>query len=178
MNEWQERGLSLVVGSLEPRAGSLRIGPGTRVGYYAQEDETLDGWLDRTPIDLVRGVTPMTEEAAVGLLLRFLFSYEQLRQPIRVFSGGERSRLQLARLMLARPNLLVLDEPTNNLDIPSAEVLEETIGEYDGAVFVVSHDRYFLDRVVDRIAELGPGGVTEYTGGYTDYLEEKLGRQM
>ncbi len=120
----------------------------------------------------------MSEEAAVGLLMRFLFSYEQLRQPIGVFSGGERSRLQLARLMLTRPNLLVLDEPTNNLDIPSAEVLEETIGEYDGAVFVVSHDRYFLDRVVDRIAELGPGGVTEYTGGYTDYLEEKLGRQM
>ena len=170
--------LSLVVGSLEPRAGTLRIGPGTRVGYYAQEHETLDGWLDRTPIDLVRGVTPMTEEAAVGLLMRFLFSYEQLRQPIGVFSGGERSRLQLARLMLTRPNLLVLDEPTNNLDIPSAEVLEETIGEYDGAVFVASHDRYFLDRVVDRIAELGPCGVTEYRGGYTDYLEERLGRQI
>jgi ATP-binding cassette subfamily F protein 3 len=81
--------------------------------------------------------------------------------------------LQLARLVLTRPNLLLLDEPTNNLDIPAIEVLEETLEEFVGTVLVISHDRYFLDRVVDRVLELRDGRLTEYTGGYTDYLAER-----
>ncbi len=116
----------------------------------------------------------MSEGAGVAFLLKFLFRYEQVRQPIRTLSGGERSRLQLASLVLEKPNLLLLDEPTNNLDIPSAEVLESALEDFEGAIFVISHDRYFLDRVVDRVAVLGAENLSEYAGGYTDYLEESL----
>jgi ATP-binding cassette subfamily F protein 3 len=161
----------LVLGRLAPIEGSIAIGPSTRVGYYAQQHETLDAWLDRTPLERVRDVAPMTEGAAVSFLLKFLFRYEQVRQPIRTLSGGERSRLQLAALVLERPNLLLLDEPTNNLDIPSAEVLEGALDGFEGAIVVISHDRYFLDRVVDRVAVLEAGDLTEYAGGYTDYHE-------
>ncbi len=101
----------------------------------------------------------------------FLFTYDQMQQPIGKLSGGERSRLQLAKLVLERPNLLLLDEPTNNLDIPAIEVLEETLDEFVGTVLVISHDRYFLDKVVDNIVELRDGQLTSFIGGYTDYLE-------
>ncbi len=87
-----------------------------------------------------------------------------MTQPIAKLSGGERSRLQLAKLVLERPNLLILDEPTNNLDIPSIEVLEATLEEFEGTVLVISHDRYFLDQVVDRVIELNDGQLTEFTG--------------
>jgi len=97
-------------------------------------------------------------------------------QRVASLSGGERSRLQLARLMLQGANCLVLDEPTNHLDIASAEVLERALAEYDGTVIVISHDRYFLDRVVDRIVEVSDGGITLYSGGYSDYLEQKARR--
>jgi ATPase subunit of ABC transporter with duplicated ATPase domains len=95
-----------------------------------------------------------------------------MQQPIGKLSGGERSRMQLAKLVLERPNLLVLDEPTNNLDIAAIEVLETTLDEFVGTVLVISHDRYFLDKVVDRIVELSVGELTEFIGGYTDYLAE------
>jgi ATPase subunit of ABC transporter with duplicated ATPase domains len=142
-----------------------------RVGYYAQEQETLDPREDL--ISCIRNAAPLSREAAVAFLLRFLFSYDQMQQPIGKLSGGERSRLQLARLVLQRPNLLLLDEPTNNLDIPAIEVLEETLNEFVGAVLVISHDRYFLDQVVDRVVELRGGRLTEFVGGYTDYLAER-----
>ncbi|MBW2279842.1 MAG: ABC-F family ATP-binding cassette domain-containing protein [Deltaproteobacteria bacterium] len=163
--------LRLVLGVLEPAAGRIRIGPSTRVGYYAQEHETLDAWLDRTLLDRVRDAAPMTQDAAVAFLLKFLFSYEQVRQPIGTLSGGERSRLQLACLVLEKPNLLLLDEPTNNLDIRSAEVLEEALDDFEGSVLAISHDRYFLDRAVDRVVALEDASLREYAGGYTDYLE-------
>lgn len=158
---------------LEPESaqcGEIKIGPSSQIGYYAQEQETLDP--HQTPLAEIRNVAPMSESAAVAFLTRFLFSYDQVRSPIRLLSGGERSRLQLARMVLARPNLLILDEPTNNLDIASIEVLEETLEEFVGTMLVVSHDRYFLDRTVDRIIELRDGGLTEYLGGYTDYIED------
>jgi ATPase subunit of ABC transporter with duplicated ATPase domains len=94
-----------------------------------------------------------------------------VRGKVANLSGGERSRLQLAKLVVARPNLLLLDEPTNNLDIASIEVLEETLDEFVGTVLVVSHDRYFLDQIVDRTIELRDGHLSEYLGGYTDYLD-------
>jgi ATP-binding cassette subfamily F protein 3 len=151
--------------------GEIRMGPSIQIGYYAQEQETLDNNQDL--ITAIRQTAPLSQEAAVAFLLRFLFSYDQMRQPIGKLSGGERSRLQLARLVLTRPNLLLLDEPTNNLDIPAIEVLEETLEEFVGTVLVISHDRYFLDRVVDRVIELRDGRLTDYTGGYTDYLAER-----
>ncbi len=161
----------LVLGELEPQGGSIRVGPSTRIGYYAQEHQTLEAWLDRTLLALVRDTQPMTEAAGVAFLLRFLFSYEQARRPVSSLSGGERSRLQLACLVLERPNLLLLDEPTNNLDIASAEVLERALDEFEGAILVISHDRYLLDRVVDRVLVVEQGSLTGYTGGYSDYLE-------
>lgn len=152
-------------------SGQIKIGPSSKIGYYAQEHETLD--YGQTPLDFIRQSAPVSQEVAVAFLYKFLFTYEQVQQPIGQLSGGERSRLQLARLVLDKPNLLLLDEPTNNLDIPSIEVLEETLDEFVGTVLVISHDRYFLDKVVDRVVELRNGRFTEFLGGYTDYLEEQ-----
>jgi ATP-binding cassette subfamily F protein 3 len=160
----------LLLGELTPLDGEIKIGPSTRVGYYAQEHQTLDAWRDKTPLDFIRDVSPTSEGAAVAFLLKLLFTYEQVRLPIGSMSGGERSRLQLAALMLQRPNLLLLDEPTNNLDIPASEALETALEDFDGALVVISHDRYFLDRVVDQVAELDDGALREYAGGYTEYL--------
>jgi len=160
----------LILGELQPLDGIVKIGPSCRVGYYSQEHQTLADWLHRSPLDLVRDIQPMAEGSAVSFLLKFLFKYEQLRLPIGGFSGGERSRLQLACLVLQKPNLLLLDEPTNNLDIPSVEVLESALEDFEGAILAISHDRYFLDRSVDRVVELSSSGLREYIGGYTDYL--------
>lgn len=158
---------------LDPEAisdGQIKIGPSSKIGYYAQEHETLDD--DQTLIDAIRLTAPVSRETAVAFLHKFLYTYDQMQQPIGKLSGGERSRLQLARLVLEKPNLLILDEPTNNLDIHSIEVLEETLEEFVGTVLVISHDRYFLDKVVDRVVELRNGRLTEFIGGYTDYLAE------
>ncbi len=167
----------LILGEMEPLEGIVRLGPSTRVGYYAQRHETLAAWAARTPVELVRDAQPMTEGAAVQWLLRFAFSYEQARQPIASFSGGERSRLQLLALVLGRPNLLLLDEPTNNLDIASADVLEGALQEFEGAILTISHDRYFLDRLCTRIVELEDGALHAYSGGYSDHLAQKAARQ-
>lgn len=166
----------LILGELEPLAGEIRLGPSVRVGYYSQEHQTLGDWLARTPLDLVRHLKPMSEGDGVAFLVKMLFRYEQTRQPIGTLSGGERSRLQLAGLMLQQPNLLLLDEPTNNLDIPSVEALERALDDFEGALLVISHDRMFLDRVVDQIVELENGALTAYPGGYSDYLAYKAGR--
>jgi len=162
--------LKLVLGELQPVAGDIVVGPSVRVGFYSQEHQTLAGWLERTPLDLIRNMQNSSESNAVNFLLRMAFSYEQTRRPIRTLSGGERSRLQLARVMLRQPNLLLLDEPTNNLDIPSVEVLESALDEFNGTMLIVSHDRYFLDQTVGRVVELRAGELTEYIGGYTEYL--------
>jgi ATP-binding cassette subfamily F protein 3 len=162
----------IILGQESPTGGEVKIGPSVRVGYYAQEHETLDDGC--TLIDTVRRAAPMSEEAAVSFLGRFQFSYEQARGLVGNLSGGERSRLQLALLMLSDANFLLLDEPTNNLDIPSAEVLEEALSDFEGTVLVISHDRYLLDRVVDRVVELEDGTLTEYVGGYSDYQEAKV----
>ena len=151
--------------------GEIKIGPSVRIGHYAQEHETLDP--DKTLIEEVRQVKPMSEEQAVRFLGRFLFPYEMVRNCVRDLSGGEQSRLQLAKIMLSDANFLLLDEPTNNLDLPSCEVLENTLDDFEGTVLVISHDRYFLDRVVGRIVELENGNLTEYPGDYTYYSEKK-----
>ena len=161
----------LILGEGTPSGGQIKIGPSVEIGYYAQEHETLD--YRRTLIDTVRQVAKLSEDRAVRFLGRFLFSYEQSRGLVASLSGGERSRLQLALLTLSDANFLLLDEPTNNLDIPSAEVLEDALTDFEGAVLIISHDRYFLDRVVERIVELDEGTLTEYLGGYSDYQAAK-----
>ena len=159
--------LRLILGREEPTLGEIKIGPSVKVGYYAQEHETLD--FDQTVIDTVRLAGNMSESHAVSLLIRYLFTYQQATQKVRSLSGGERSRLQLALLVLSGANFLLLDEPTNNLDIASAEVLENALDEFNGTVLVISHDRYFLDRTVNRIFELKDSVISEYIGGYSDY---------
>ena len=118
----------------------------------------------------------MVDRELFGLLGRFLFTPEDAKKKISQLSGGEKARVQVAKLMMRGANFLLLDEPTNNLDIPASEILENALADYDGTVLVISNDRYFLDNVVDRIAELDDGGITEYLGNYTYYLEEKARR--
>lgn len=165
--------LRLILGELAPLAGEVKLGPSIRIGYYSQEHQTLDAWLERTPLVLIRNIQNSSESTAVNFLLRMAFSYEQVRQPIRTLSGGERSRLQLALVMLRQPNLLLLDEPTNNLDIASVEVLEDALDDFVGTVLIVSHDRYFLDQTVDRLVEIRAGALRDFQGGYTEFLEAR-----
>jgi ATP-binding cassette subfamily F protein 3 len=161
----------IILGQEIPTGGEIIIGPSVETGYYAQEHETLD--YERTLIDTVRYATACSESDAVAMLGRFLFTYDQAGEPIASLSGGERSRLQMLLLTLSGPNFLLLDEPTNNLDITSAEVLEDALEDFEGTLLVISHDRYFLDRVVTRIVELQDGGLREYLGNYNDYEEAK-----
>jgi ATP-binding cassette subfamily F protein 3 len=163
--------LRLILGTEQPTSGEIYLGPSVKMGYYAQEHETLD--FDQNLIETVRRASPMSEPNAVAFLLRYLFTYPQMTQKIGLLSGGERSRLQLALLVLSGANFLLLDEPTNNLDIASAEVLENALEEFVGTVLVISHDRYFLDRTVQRIVELKNGRLNEYIGGYSDYAERQ-----
>jgi ATP-binding cassette, subfamily F, member 3 len=160
--------MRLLLGKEKPDAGEIRIGPSVKVGYYAQEHETLD--FNQTVLDAVRYGGNMSESRAVSFLLGYTFTYQQCQQKIGELSGGERSRLQLALLVLSGANFLLLDEPTNNLDIASAEVLENALGEFVGTVLVISHDRYFLDRTVDRILTIEDGQLVGHLGGYSDYL--------
>jgi len=156
-----------ILGQEQPSAGTVTLGPSIRTGYYAQEHETLDP--KRSLIDHLRYAAGISEESAMRTLLKFAFTYDQARRPAGDLSGGERSRLQLARIVLSGANFLLLDEPTNNLDIRSAEILEEALDAFDGAILVISHDRYFLDRVVGRIALLDDGTVSIHEGGYSEH---------
>jgi ATP-binding cassette subfamily F protein 3 len=162
----------MILSEVTPSSGTITLGPSVKIGYYAQEHQTLD--YEKTLIDTVRYAAPLSEGEAVAFLGRFLFSYDQSRGQVSSLSGGERSRLQMALLMLSGANFLLLDEPTNNLDISSAEVLEESISEFDGTVLIISHDRYFLDRVVNKILDIDSGKLVEYLGNYSDHLEHKI----
>lgn len=161
----------LLAGGLTPTWGEVWHGPSIDIGYYAQNSDTLDSSL--TLVDTVRHARPMYEEQAVAFLGRFLFDYRMAWQRAGELSGGERSRLRLALLMLGGANCLVLDEPTNHLDIASAEVLEAALTEFDGTILVISHDRYFLERVTDRVVEVADGGLQTFDGGYGAYLEAR-----
>jgi ATP-binding cassette subfamily F protein 3 len=155
----------LLAGDLAPTEGERWAGPSIVVDHLTQTAEELPA--DKTPIELVRAAKPVGEGEAVGMLVKFLFDYEQLRRPVGSMSGGERTRLRCLLLMLSRANCLVLDEPTNHLDIPAVETLEGALEGYDGTVIAVSHDRYFLDRIADRIVEVRDGDVRAYDGGFS-----------
>jgi len=164
----------LLLGQEAPTEGDVWVGPSIHLGHYAQQHDTLDAAI--TPLHFIRTLRPMREQEAVGFLGKFLFTYIQVQAPIGALSGGEKSRLQLARLMLGGENCLLLDEPTNHLDIASTEVLEDALSRYDGTVIAISHDRYFLDRICTQIYELADGELTVYAGGYSEYVVEKARR--
>ena len=160
--------MRMLLGEEQADRGEIILGPSVKIGYYAQEHENLDP--AQTLIEAVRFTAPLSEERAVAFLRRYLFGYRQASQYVGELSGGERSRLQLALLVLSGANFLLLDEPTNNLDIASAEVLEEALADFVGSVLVISHDRYFLDRTVQRLLVAGSGRLAAFAGSYTDYL--------
>ncbi|MFN8472098.1 MAG: ABC-F family ATP-binding cassette domain-containing protein [Anaerolineae bacterium] len=161
----------LVLGREQPTWGTIKMGPSVDVSYYSQEHQTLN--YDATPLQEVRSMKALYEKEAYNYLGRFLFNFEMAQQPVRTLSGGEKARLQIAKMILSPANFLLLDEPTNNLDIPACEVLEDALQDYKGTTLIISHDRYFLDRVCTRIVELRSGRLIEYLGNYTYYLEKK-----
>jgi ATP-binding cassette subfamily F protein 3 len=158
----------MILGEEAPTRGTLRLGPSINVGYYAQEHETLD--LAATPLETVRKVKPLTEQQALSALVGMLFDRDDAMNRIGALSGGEQARLQVALLILSGANLLVLDEPTNNLDMGSVEALERALLDFPGAIVTISHDRYFLDTICTRIIEVRDGVVRDFPGGYSSYV--------
>ena len=157
---------------LPPTCGTVKIGASVVTGYYAQEQETLP--FESTPLDFVRRLKQMTESQAIAFLRTLLFSLDDMHTPIAALSGGEKSRLQIARLRLTNANFLLLDEPTNNLDIASIDVLEDALDEFEGTILTVSHDRYFLDKIATKIVALDyHGHVRVYPGNFSYYEEHK-----
>ena len=153
----------------EPSSGGeIVLGPSVAVGFYAQEHETLTP--EMTLIETIRDAVPYSEEKAVAFLKNFLFTYAQCQSKVGTLSGGERSRLQMALVMLSGANFLLLDEPTNNLDIFAAEVLEDALEAFEGTLLVISHDRYFLDRIAQKIVAFEDLALVEYVGNYSDYV--------
>ncbi|MFN2299174.1 MAG: ribosomal protection-like ABC-F family protein [Anaerolineales bacterium] len=163
--------LRCILGEEELSGGEIVLGPSNTLGYYDQEHQTLDP--ANTLADEVTRHAALNNRALYGLLGRFLFTADDAAKKVGDLSGGEKARVQMARLMLQGANFLLLDEPTNHLDIPSAEQLEDALAEFEGTLLVVSHDRYFLDNVVDRIFELAEGRIESFDGNYTQYLQEK-----
>ena len=163
----------MIIGELEQTEGTIKLGANVNIGYYAQnQDDLMDGeftvfdTLDRVAVGDIR--TRLRD-----ILGAFLFRGEDIDKKVKVLSGGERSRLAMARLMLEPYNLLVLDEPTNHMDMRSKDILKRAIQKYDGTVIVVSHDRDFLDGMVEKIYEFRDGGVKEYLGGIYYFLEKR-----
>jgi len=165
-----------LLGKLEPTSGKVRQGTKLEVAYFDQTREILD--MDKTAEENVgEGKTMITvngkSKHIIGYLQDFLFTPDQCRSPIRFFSGGQRNRLLLAKLFARPANMLVMDEPTNDLDTESLELLEERLVDYEGTVLVVSHDRSFLDNVVTSTIVFEEDGVKEYVGGYDDWLRQR-----
>ena len=166
--------MKMLIGTLEPDSGEIITGQTIRIGY-----ESVFANPNQRVIDVIRDVaenvrTPDGSVSASQMLERFLFPASMQYGPVGKLSGGEKRRLNLLRVLMGAPNVLVLDEPTNDLDIRTLTVLEDYLDHFDGIVITVSHDRYFLDRVVRRIFAFEPDGkLKQYEGGYTDYILRK-----
>ena len=162
----------IIMNELEPMQGEVKFGTNVNTAYFHQEQKTLN--LDNTVIDEIWDANPhLTQTEVRNMLGAFLFENEDVFKRISSLSGGERARVAILKLILSQSNFLLLDEPTNHLDIDSKEVLEEALVNYTGTIFTISHDRYFLNKVVDKILVLGENGVTEYLGNYDYYIEKK-----
>ena len=164
--------LRIIMKELPGDSGEIQFGANVDVGYYDQQQASLHP--DKDVLNEVWDDFPRMEPDQVrGALALFLLTGDDVFQPIKTLSGGEKGRVALAKLMLRKDNLLLLDEPTNHLDMDSREVLEHALDDFDGTILTVSHDRYFINRVANRVIEMTPEGVTEYLGNYDDYLEKK-----
>ena len=169
--------MKIITGNLKPDSGNVEIGDTVRIGYFMQENEPLDEKM--TVLEFVRSigeyVTTATGKATASQMCeKFLFGPKSQWTPISKLSGGEKRRLYLLSVLMSAPNVLILDEPTNDLDIETLEILEDYLDGFAGIVIVVSHDRYFLDRTVDRIFSFEGGGrLKQYEGGFSDYYEKK-----
>jgi ATP-binding cassette subfamily F protein 3 len=162
--------IKTILGQVKAKSGAVRFGAGVEIGYFAQTHASLK--LGATVLDEILSVQNLPIGEARNYLGRFLFSGDDVFKPIGALSGGERSRVALAKLTLTGANLLILDEPTNHLDIPSQENLERVLSEFNGTILLISHDRYFVDTLANHIWMLEPStkSVTVIEGGYTDYL--------
>ena len=157
-------------GKMRPDSGEYEYGAMVDVGYFDQMQENLN--LNNTAIDEIWNAYPrMTETHIRSSLAAFLFKGDEVYKPLSAMSGGERARVSLLKLMLGGCNLLLLDEPTNHLDASSREALEDTLKEYEGTLLIISHDRYFINKLADRVLVMGKNGMTEYLGNYDNYLE-------
>src|SRR5713101_749189 len=163
--------LRTIIGELQPTGGHVYPGHNVRIGYYSQTHSRLNA--QRTIVDEIRQVSALSEEGARSFLGRFLFTGDDVFKPIGALSGGERSRVALALLTLQGSNFLVLDEPTNHLDLQSRQFLEEVLGEFEGTLLFVSHDRYFIDSLATKIWVIEDGVLIPYMGNYTDYRTRK-----
>ena len=163
--------LKLIVGDKRADSGFIQIGNRVKPGYYSQELDRLNS--EYTVLEQIENDFDMGEREARNLLGMFLFRGDDVFKPVSLLSGGERARLTLLMLFLEKPNFLILDEPTNHLDIPTREIMEQALAAFGGTSLIVSHDRYFLDRVTTRILEMENGKLTEYLGNYSYYREKK-----
>lgn len=164
--------LKTLIQQEEPLAGTIRFGTNVDIGYYDQEQATLNG--NGTILQELWDEWPqLTEQKVRSILGRFLFSGEDVDKLVPSLSGGEKARLSLAKLMLLEANTLFLDEPTNHLDLDSKEVLENALDDFPGTLIFVSHDRYFINRLATKVIELTPKGIVEYIGDYTYYVNKK-----
>jgi ATP-binding cassette subfamily F protein 3 len=163
----------LITGQLRPVEGELVSGERVHTGYYAQHQlEALD--LNKTIYEEVYATAADSYRTRIRDVLGvFQFSGEDVDKPIQVLSGGEKARVSLAKILISPVNFLIMDEPTNHLDIQAKEALEKALREYDGTLLLISHDRYFLDRIVSRVIEIRAGRIRSYEGNYTDYLRLK-----
>lgn len=173
--------LKMIAGLVKPDSGQIEVGETIKIGYLAQEEPDMD--TNERVIDYIKDIAEyvQTKEGRISasqMLERFLFTPEMQYTPVSKLSGGEKRRLYLLSVLISGANVYVLDEPSNNVDIPTLTILEDYLNSFSGIVITVSHDRYFLDNVVDRIFEFeGNGKLRQYEGGYTDYLEAKMRRE-
>ena len=168
--------LKTLTGAIEPLTGGFTWGANVQIDFFDQELASLD---DRaTVIEEMAVASPRATEGELrNYLARFLFTGDDIYKPVGALSGGERSRLALAKLIYSSANVLVLDEPTNHLDIPSREALEQALADYQGTIITVSHDRYFLDKISTEILHFEKGSVTYFTGSYSEFYDERHRQQ-